>query len=310
MKMRPVEFTQYIAPDGNVYKFDTGDRFLMSDEGYGLPPIEYITQKGPFQHGETVIDYRLGPRVIQLQLRQDSCSRDDYWDNRALLLNSIRPNRNVGVTFSTGVLRKIFQDGTMKDIYAIIQQGPGFVAKQSGKWDEWGFTETLQFICHDPIFFNPIQKSYTFDNLVSPGAGVGWELPWSFPMLFGGTAFALSGNITYNGTWMSYPSIVIVGPVNGLVITNISTGETIEFNYSIADGETVTISLEPGNKSVTNQLGVNLLGVITSDSDLATFHLAPDPEVALGVNEIDLALSGADAGSSVTILYYEKYIGL
>jgi hypothetical protein len=309
MRMKPVEFTQYISPDGNVYKFDTGDRFLMSEDGFGLPPIEYITQKGPFQHGETLIDFRLNPRTIQLQLRQDSCSRHLYWDNRALLLDSIRPNRNVGSSFSPGVLRRIFQDGTIKDIHAIIQQGPGFVQKQSGKWDEWGFTETLQFICHDPIFFNPIQKSITFDNLVS-GDELGWELPWSFPMMFGGSAYSLTGNIAYSGNWISYPTIVIVGPVNGLIITNVSTGETIEFNYSIADGETVTISLDPGNKSVDNQLGVNLLGVIAPDSDLATFHIAPSPEVALGVNEIDLALSGADAGSSITILYYERYWGL
>jgi hypothetical protein len=309
MKMKSVEFTQYIAPDGNIYKFDSVDRFLMSEEGFGLPPIEYITQKGPFQHGETLVDFRLGPRIIQLQLRQDSCSRALYWDNRSNLLDAIRPNRNVGSTVSSGVLRRIFEDGTIKDINAIIEQGPGFVAKQIGRWDEWGFTEMLRFICHDPLFFNPIQKSITFDNLVS-GSDDDWVLPWSFPMLFGGSAFALSGNIVYPGTWLDYPTIVIVGPVNGLIITNVSTGEFIEFNYSIADGETVTISLEPGNKSVTNQLGTNLLGVITPDSDLATFHIAPNPEVANGLNEIDLTLSGADAGSSVSISYYERYIGL
>lgn len=309
-KISVLEFTSYIAPDGTEYKFDTTDRFLMTEEGLGLPPIEYITQRGPFQHGETLIDYRLNPRTIQMQIRQNSCSRQSYWENRALLLNSIRPNRFVGSSFEPGVLRKIFQDGSMRDIYVIIEQGPVFNARDLSKWDEWGFTETLRFIAHDPVFFNPLKKSLIFSDLADSGDELDWVLSWSFPIAFGETAYSLTSNLTYLGNWISYPTLVITGPMNGLIINNDSTGEKIQFDYNISAGEIVTVSLQPGNKSVENSSGTNLIGIISADSDLSTFHIAPDPEVPSGVNEFSLEVTGTTAQSSLVIEYYERYIGI
>jgi len=78
-----LELDQLITPDSQVYTFrDDQRRFTMSTSGEGLPPIEYITQRGPFQHGETVVDYRLRPRVLQMVYREKFCSRDVYWDGR------------------------------------------------------------------------------------------------------------------------------------------------------------------------------------------------------------------------------------
>jgi hypothetical protein len=98
--------------------------------------------------------------------------------------------------------------------------------------------------------------------------------------------------------------------MNGPVINNTTTGEKLAFNYNISSGEIVTVSLEPGNKSVTNDAGADLIGVLTGDSDTSTFHVAPDPEVAGGINTFSLQLSGSSALSSVVIAYYERYIGL
>src|SRR3990172_10515412 len=123
------EFTEYIAPNGSIYQFDTMDRFLMSEEGLGMPAIQYITQKGPYQHGSSLIAYRLQERTIQLILREDSCDRTAYWASRAALLDSIRPNRYVGYNFDAGVLRKKFQDGKIRDIKVVIEQGPIFTAR-------------------------------------------------------------------------------------------------------------------------------------------------------------------------------------
>jgi hypothetical protein len=310
MKNSVLEFTKYISSDGQEYSFDDNDRFLMTEEGLGMPPVEYITQRSPFQHGESLIDFRLGARTIQLQLRQNSCSRSNYWINRSLLLNGIRPNRFVGSNFQPGVLRKIFEDGSMRDIYVVISQGPIFNPRSLNRWDEWGFTETLRFIAYDPIFFDPIAKSLLFSDLIDVDASSNWELPWSFPMQFGSSAYNLTASITYLGTWISYPTIIATGPMNGLVITNTSTGEIIELNYSISAGEIVTFYLQPGNKRVENNSGTNLIGTVTSSSDLATFHIAPDPEVPLGVNTFILGLTGADANSRLQIIYNDRYIGI
>ena len=76
-------------------------------------------------------------------------------------------------------------------------------------------------------------------------------------------------------------------------------------------GETVTINLEYGNKTVVNNAGTNLIGTVTTDSDLATFHIAPDPEAVNGINQ--LLVTGDDAvigQTEIRIEWHTNYIGI
>lgn len=304
-----VEFTEFQAPNGSIYKFDTTERFLMTEEGLGLPQITYITQKGPFQHGESLIDYRLNTRTIQLVLRQDSCDRTEYWINRAALLDAVRPNRYVGYDFNPGILRKRFPDGSIREIKVIIEQGPVFAARSLDRWDEFGFTETLRFVAHDPIFYDPTVNTKSF----SLSSGILDQLVFSitFPIEFDSSYYNSGPTpVTYTGTWFSFPVITITGPQFGTTIENLSTGEKIALDYALSAGEVVTINLDYGNKTVTNAGGTNLIGTVTSDSDLSTFHIAPDPEVAGGVNDLSVASMGNNEDSSVVVTYYTRYIGI
>jgi len=306
-KNNVADFTEYAARDGTVYTFDTEDRFILSEEGAGLPPIEYITQQGPFQHGQTLIDYRLQPRIIQLTMRQNSCDRFTYWVNRAALIDGIRPNRHSANNFGTAILRRRFPDGSMKNLNVIIQEGPIFNARDVSRWDEWGYTEVLRFIAHDPVYYDPTPAQLKFTNI--PPFLAELEFPTVFPMRLGGFDFADTKATTYLGNWISFPEIQITGPANSLQITNVTTGEVISMDYDIAVGEIVTISLEYGNKTVSNQAGLNLIGTITSTTDLVSFHIAPEPEAAGGVNSIKVESGGLTAASEVLITYYNKYLG-
>lgn len=308
------EFDEYITPDGKVYplNFSSG-RFVLSVEGTGMPEIDYITQTGPYQHGMTIYDYRLKPRTIQYIYKYVACDRFGYWDARAELLNYLRPNRQTS-GFTLGKLRKKLPDGTMRDIDVIINNGPRFQARNLDAWEEAVITETLIFIAPDPTFYNPTQQCSTWvltasDHLIFPFSftygGAGSDIQFSSSVI------SNLVTVTYNGTWLSYPTIEITGPINGLTITNTSTGEFIKLNYDIGGGEVVTIDLRYGNKTVTNAGGANLIGTVTTDSDLATFHIAPDPEVASGTNILSVVGSGAVIGTTaVKISYYERYIGI
>lgn len=331
-----LEFTQYIAPDGAIYHFETSDKFLMTETGLGMPPIDYITQRGPFQHGETVLDYRLRPRVVQLVHRRNTCSRDEYWEARADILNLLRPNRSAYGSISTGVLRKILADGTQRDLNVMIEQGPEFAPRSLEQWDEYGIYETLRFIAHDPIFYDPEVQSVAFTvaeqnelvfyNAITGASALSINFRRSYdpsvsdvppPTDLGrGLVFAYgiinqSISITYVGTWLAYPTLVITGPLSGGTITNAATGEKLHFNYDVADGETVTVNLNYGEKSVTNQNGRNLIHTLTYDSDLSTFHLAPAPEVTGGVNTLNIFGANVLAGrTSITVQYNTRYIGI
>jgi hypothetical protein len=306
-----IEFDFYISPDGEQYNFnDEVDHFLFSFEGEGMPPIDYRTQRGPFQHGETLVDYFLRPRVIQLVHRRQDCNRQGYWDARRDLIDFVRPNRQTGGLLEPGILRKTFPDGTRLDINAIIQEGPRFRPRQLNEWDEFGFTEVLRFICHDPTFFDPDQDSLTFSlptysHLVFPVTLVPGD-----DMVFGISTIEESDTISYTGTWLTYPTIVLTGPMENPVVENITTDEKLELEYNIDEGEVVTITLEYGNKAVTNGGGTDLVGTLSTDSDLGTFHIAPDPEAPDGNNQIDVSFGGANENSQIVISYYTRFIGI
>lgn len=311
------EFDNYIAPDGHTYDFHVkGLRHLMTEEGFGMPPITYLTTAGPVQHGETVHDWFLNPRIIQLMISNSSNSRQEYTRARAALLDAIRPNRQtMDHHRELGVLRKRLSDGSLRDLKVMIESGPGFGPRDLTRWDEYRFQEILRFIAHDPILFNPLQQCRSFLAVAgSPGSGGGSQLifPATFPILFGigtgsgGGGGGLSGVLQYNGTWEEYPQIVIHGPVTGIVIENQSTGERLAIEDEILEGETVTFDLTYAIKTVTHSDGSNWLGMLSDDSDLATFHLTT---INNGANVIIISGSGTNAAMFVEFFYYERFIG-
>lgn len=302
----PTEFELYIAPDGEIYRFNNGvDKFVWGFAGEGLPPIEYITQRGPFQQGETAIDYRLRPRMVTLIHRRNANCRDDYWTNRALIQNILRPNRQELNTFATGILRKKVKNEEARDLNVLIAEGLSFDPRSG--WDEFSVQEAIRFMAFDPLYYGATSNEVIFtvesdDELV---------FHITFPIQFGSAFIDDTQNITYLGTFASFPTIVITGPAKGPTFTNVATGETLGLNYNIPAGVIVTISLAEGNKTVTDNLGNNLIGTVTSDSDFATFHLEPDPGAANGLNPIRVTTAGAQAGETrIVFSWQNRYIGV
>lgn len=297
---RGAERYLYIAPEGKVYDLKN----VMSAEGEGLPPLDYVTQRGPFQHGETVHDYFLRPRTVQLIVRKDFRNRMAYWEGRSRLLDLLKPNRQTGQGMTNpGTLRKILPDGSKRDLDCYLTQGPDFNPRGSG-WDEWAFTESLRFVAYNPVWYNPTQKS-----LVLTSANSQLVFPITFPITF--TGFAVSGTAAYKGTWIEYPTITITGPLNGVNIQNTSTNERIILTHNIAAGQTATLDLTYGMKTIELNDGTNLMPYVTSDSDLAAFHLGADPEVANGNNSILVSGGGDTPGvTMVAMLWKDRYIGI
>lgn len=298
------------APERRVFELITPHdpgRWVISFSGWGTPPIEYITQRGPFQHGVTPKDFFLRPRVIQMLIRHNFRDRDAWWDGRAAILNEIRPNRQASATAVVpGTLRMVTTDGSVFDLNVFIQEGPRFEPRQSSQWDEWSFQEVLRFVAHDPIAFTPTPIEFLFTIVLDSDL----VFPITFPITFGSGEVDLTPNINYTGTWLSFPVIVITGPLEDVRIDNVTTSEKLELSANVAAGRVVTIDTTEGVKTVTDDLGNNLLGILTSDSDLATFHIAPDPEAPLGVNAMRLRGKHPTHETSVEIRYFTRWFGI
>lgn len=248
---------QFITADNKTFSFDVGEsRFVISSEGTGMPEMEDITQRGPFQHGETLLDYFLRPTIIQLIVLLKGCSRDEYWRNRQLLADAIRPNRgNNGI----GKLRRIFSHdrafiaGVNRDvrpqrmeIECKIIQGPKFEPRDLDRYSEREIKETLRFISYNPTWKVPeLIKSnhaaYQEEQLIFPA---------EFPIIFGSTYMYFTFNLTYLGNWLEYPTILVKGPAKNPEIINNTTGEKLKLNYNVQAGRTAVFGLTYGDKFV------------------------------------------------------------
>lgn len=129
----------------------------------------------------------------------------------------------------------------------------------------------------------------------------------SAAVLTGGSAYNIA--VPYTGDVDSYPVITIQGPITNPVIANTTTGDTLDFTGgTVGSADVWTIDLRYGRKSALNTSGVSVEQYLSTDSDLATFRLVPDPLATGGTNVISVAGTATGTATVVTLSYYTRYL--
>lgn len=116
--------------------------------------------------------------------------------------------------------------------------------------------------------------------------------------------------VVYEGDFDSYPVITLTGPIANPSITNTATGDVLNFSVSggtIPAGSTWVIDTRYGRKSVLQGTS-SVAHYLSDDSDLATFHLAPDPIAAGGTNGMVVGGSLLGTATSVTVAWFNRYM--
>ena len=103
-------YKRYAATD----LFGYSRRLLRSVSGFGLAPLHFITQRGPYQDGDTPLDMRLDPRTIRLVIADTLYRRMDYWDRRNEVLDLLRPNRSFDGTVRPLIYQKWLPAGKLE----------------------------------------------------------------------------------------------------------------------------------------------------------------------------------------------------
>jgi hypothetical protein len=129
------------------------------------------------------------------------------------------------------------------------------------------------------------------------------------------------------GNEESFPVITITGPGTLRRIHNETTGVELNFNLLILDGETITIDLSPGVKTITSS-GAPVIplppglpprplpprrpmaGLMLSQSDLGTWSLWPEPVAANGENIISVKIDNSTVNTSVVMAYYDRWLDI
>lgn len=274
----------YDAVSGITYNY-------QGDQGFGLAPMHRITQRGPMQHGDSDVDFRLDPRIMQLPIVAITTSIDDYYIARGRLLSVFSPSNVVGtLTVTTSTWSRSI------DVKVL-----GGMAFDTDPQVGYTLRAVIQLRADDPTWYdaNPLTI-----NGSSGIAGTPTAYPVIYPRTYGTANINATTTYTYDGTWLSYPVITATGPITGLVITNNTTGQVITTTGSIAAGRTYTYDLRYGKKTVYDDLGNNQIATVASSSNLATWA------IVTGTNSISITASSSSSPAAVIITYYTRFVGI
>ena len=267
----------YDATSGVTYNY-------QGDQGFGLAPLHRITQRGPMQQGDTDVDFRLDPRILQLPVVAVGMSTDDYYAARGRLLEVFSPTNGGGtltVTTSTW----------SRSIDVKVLGGMSFDTDPKVGYE---LRTVIQLRADDPTWYDAVP------HVVAGSAGIAGTptaYPVVYPRTYGTANINATTTYTYDGTWQAYPVITALGPITGLVITITTTG-------SIGAGRTYTYDLRYGRKTVYDDLGVNQIATVSASSNLATWA------IIVGTNSISITASSSSAPAAVAITYNTRFIGI
>jgi len=269
-------------------------------DGLGMAPLHRLTERGPAQHGATDLGFRLDPRVFRLFFIIEATDLADVYEERDGILRLFRPLDDALQ------LRWTFDDGSVRQIDAHYSADLGM-----GTDGLKGFNQVLAvtMVAPDPTFYDPDADVEIF----ALGAGGGaFEVPMEVPLSVGASTLDVTQTIYYTGSWRTFPFIRIVGPITSPKVQNLTTDEKIDFSGTTIDaGDYYDIDCRWGFKTVVDSDEANTIADLTSDSDLATFHLeAPMGSAANKPNDIQVTGSAATAATTVYLRYYNRYIGI
>lgn len=277
-----------------------GSRMATLLGGIGMPPVAHVTQRGPRQDGDTLLDVKLEPREVTVGILQQQDSRLAFWHERRALLDMLR-------RFEGLKLRLVLEDaGESFDLD--VAYAAGAELGTDGSVGLRDFAAAIRLIAHDPTWYASAPTSLVVGIPTLGGAGV---FPRVYPIVFGMSYINADIALQYLGTWRAYPQIDVRGPITNPVIENLSTGEKLELAATVPNGQVVRFDLGTNVKTVVNlTTGANWMPYLTNDSDLATWHLGVDPEVVGNMNALHLFGTAGGANTVITLRWHDRYIGV
>lgn len=273
-----IEFTNAV---GVTYRFSG----LVSVEGLGDVEAEIQTQSAPFQDGTTFIDALLTPRYVPIEFVVRGTDYADIRNQRSIIGKALNPKLGLGT------LRYISGD-TVRQIDAIAESVPFYPDGDSrGLRFQRG---TLTFVCPNPYW-------RSLDVIEEPTFKPLFQFP--FEGVFEMGEQRDERIITNEGDAPAPLYIEFYGPAVNPVITNVTTGEYIRVNQTLAEGDFMRIDTTDGRKSVEfvapNGEATNVFNWIDLGS---TFF-----KLAVGDNEIAYSADSDIQGAVVNITYSQRY---
>jgi len=152
---------------------------------------------------------------------------------------------------------------------------------------------TVSFFCPDPRYYD--NSANTTSLIVQTPLGRGYNRTYN--VTYGGGTQGNTGLVVNQGTTTTYPTITITGPATNPLVGNLTTGQSIQLNYSMVNTDIVVINLL--NRTITLN-GNPARNLITGTSQ---WFAAP-----VGTSQFYFTATGTTAGAGAVVSYYNAYI--
>ncbi|MDG4801725.1 phage tail domain-containing protein [Micromonospora sp. WMMD980] len=250
--------------------------------GLGAVEVEMTTDAHP-RGGARVRHIQPQARVINWPLLVFGQTHTEFIERWRALVRAFTMTRRLG----PGRLRVSRPDGSSREILVTYQGGLNGEAGQGFTHD----TAVVSLYCEDPYWraTEQLVTRYSFATLrpfLRP-----------FPSLSSGRVLG-EVEIVNPGEAEAWPTWTIIGPATGLVATNYTTGQSFTLSYSLAAGQTITVTTDP--PTVRGPSGEVLTWALNWPGAVL-WGLEP------GLNDVNFSVPGAGPGSAVDLAYVPRY---
>jgi phage-related protein len=272
-------------PDGT----DTTLIVERQTQGRFAPPTRFKTDTSPIQPGSLMRNARHESRrvVIPILIRSDSAA------NLRTTLREL--NFALDPVRGRGTLKVTGPGGTERIARAYLEDGMGLDESLDSTTGNTWQRASLQFFCEEPYWLD----ANTISSSVDYGTTTATFFPF-FPLRLSSSSVFGSVEIDNTGDVNTWPQWTITGPGSAIYLKNLTTGKTINIDTTLTAGETITIDTTPGVRTITKNDGTSLFGSLTAGSELWP--------LIRGINSIQLEMSDAISGSSISYSYSRRWL--
>lgn len=260
--------------------------FLNKIEGLGDVEAETQSKKSQGQDGSTPFDTTLEERFLSIEV----VILDNLLANRQLISKVFNPKLGQGLL--------IYENDIVKrSIMAIVEHVPKFPDERP----RLGQKAIMELVCHNPYWLTDeqVEQLVVWDG--------GFEFPLQLPTEFARQSLSKAKILVNEGDVDTPILVSFEGPATAPIsIINVTTGEFIEVNQNLLEGETLEINTTFGQKRVLkvlpNGTTTNVFHHINLESTF--FNLTQ------GNNLIDYSTGADYERSGVTITWRNRYLGI
>lgn len=280
-----MEKFKYTNSLGNSITLDyTSDYIIKEYDGLTASEIIPTNTRGYRQNGYSRISTNIGSRIISITFYVYAEDMASFYKKRRNLASVFNPLLGEGTLTYTN-------DYTSKSIY-------GYISSQPTPTEKMGSLQafSVEITCDNPFWFDNEESAVKMGGFIG-----GLE----YPLVFKGDGerFAQKGNIAEINIVGDVPSPIRAEFQDETInpkLTLMNTGEFIEVQTSIEDGEKLIINTAYGNKTVeyisADGTATNSFHLISLDS---SFFSLP-----IGKNKLNFS---GDAGTPGVYLYWRNY---